>query len=128
MLPPQSAPIAGWSRFELVVTANGESIGSGACFAAAAAVGAVGGGSGGVAWLLSCGNLGRMRSSRRSPAGPCNRKSIGRTLDTTSPAATAVAAISTEATIALILETASVEPVLRARAITRAETISAPTG
>jgi hypothetical protein len=53
---------------------------------------------------------------------------MGRTLDATSPAATAVAAMRTEATIALIFATASVFPALRANAIARAEIIPPPMG
>src|SRR5437016_12314516 len=102
MLPPHTAPEAGWNGSdELLAMTKVESSGGSVSFGVAATLGAVSVG-GGAASLRNCGNLGRMKSKRRSPAGPCNRRSIGLTLETTSPAATAVAAISTDATIALI--------------------------
>src|SRR5438094_2533030 len=129
MLPPQSAPAAGCNTIcDELPTAIAGATAEGFLFAATATACALGAGLSGVASLLSCGNLGRIKSRKRGAFGPWNRKSIGRTLDTTSLAATAVAAMRTDATMALIFATASVFPALRARAIARAEIMPPPMG
>src|SRR5438067_12182504 len=100
MLPPQSAPAAGCNKIcDGVATAVAGATAEGVSFAATVTACALGTGLSGVASLRSCGNLGRIKSRKRGAFGPWNRKSIGRTLDTTSLAATAVAAMRTEAKI-----------------------------